>query len=132
MLVRYPALLMSVPPWMLYPEMLAMRHYGCVILIVYLFYGNNVSFLWQITVPWMQVAQQPVSIYGDLSICLNAPRNRGFSVNMSLTECAVIDGVISPGIVGETLPTGVQLILPARFQVITVLKWVNPLLPMFG
>jgi hypothetical protein len=45
---------------------------------------------------------------------------------MSLTQFAVIDGVISPGIVGETLPTSVLLILPARFRVITALKWVNP------
>ena len=91
MLVRYPTLLMPVPPRMLYLEMLAMRRYGCVILIVYLFYGSNVLFSWQITVPWMWVAQQPASIYGDLSICLDAPRNREFSANMSLSQFAVID-----------------------------------------
>ena len=73
----------------------------------------------------MWIAQQPASIYGDLSICLDAPWNWGFLATMYLTQFAVIDGVILSGIVGETLPTGVQLILPARFLVITALKWVN-------
>jgi hypothetical protein len=70
----------------------------------------------------MRVARQLVIIYGDPSV----PRIRGFLVNMSLTQFTGIDVVISSASVGEALLPGGQVILPARFWVITALQWVNP------
>src|SRR5882762_9776407 len=68
----------------------------------------------------MRVACQLVTIYGDPSV----PHIQGFLVNMSLTQFTGIDMVISSASVGEALLPGGQVILPARFQVITALQWV--------
>ena len=46
--------------------------------------------------------------------------------NMTPEQFATTDGVILPAHVGETVPPGVQVTLPACFQMITALKWVNP------
>ncbi|KIM71452.1 hypothetical protein PILCRDRAFT_17064 [Piloderma croceum F 1598] len=61
----------------------------------------------RITVAWMRVARQLVTIYGDPSF-------------------TGVDVVISSASAGKALPPSGQVILPARFRVITALKWVNP------
>ena len=76
----------------------------------------------------MQVAPQLVTIYGDPSVC---PYTLGFSVNMSLTQFTGVDVVISSASVGKALPPSGQVILPARFWVITALEWVNPFTARF-
>ena len=79
----------------------------------------------------MRVARQLVTIYGDPSVCPYTPLIRGFSVNMSVTQFTGVDVVISSASVGKVFPPSRQVILPARFRVITALKWVNPFTARF-
>jgi hypothetical protein len=44
---------------------------------------------------------------------------------MSLTQFTGVDGVILSASGGKALPPSGQVILPARFRVITALKWVT-------
>jgi hypothetical protein len=79
----------------------------------------------------MRVVPQLVTIYGDPSVCPYTPLIQGFSVNMSLTQFTRVDVVISSASVGNALPSNGQVILPARFWVITALKWVKPFTTQF-
>jgi hypothetical protein len=81
-------------------------------------------FFWQwVVVLRMRVVRQFITIHCNPFKRLVPAR---ISANRSLGQFALIDGVISSTRVWETLPTGVCLILPARFRVNTALEWVNP------
>ena len=79
----------------------------------------------------MQVVSQLATIYVDSPVSLFTPQNHKSLVNMSFGQFVTNDEVILPVCVGETFPTSVQVMLPARFRVNTcfqvnaALKWVN-------
>ena len=124
-LVGYLALVMPTPTRMRYLGMFIVRLLiQCVMLPVRLYCMVLNVFFWQwVVVLWMRVARQFLTIHCNPFKCLVPAR---ISANRSLGQFALIDGVISSTRVWETLPTGVCLILPARFRVNTALEWVNP------
>jgi hypothetical protein len=84
-------------------------------------------FLQQMALDRLQAIHQPARICGNPSACLFTTRNGVISENVSFRQFAAGDGVIWPVHVWAKLPIGVELILPANFQMnlYYTLKWVN-------
>ena len=79
----------------------------------------------------MQVVSQLATIYVDSPVSLFTPQNHESLVNMSFGQFVTNEEVILPACGWETLPTSVQVMLPAHFwvntcfQVNAALKGVN-------
>jgi len=70
----------------------------------------------------MQAVSQLVTISMDVPVGLSLCQNHEFLVNTFSAQFVLNTKVILPACVVETLPTDVEVILPARFQVNAVLK----------
>jgi hypothetical protein len=98
------------------------RNIACM----FIFYGTEHFISSQrVAAACMPVTCQWATIYGNLSACQFAPSHREFLASMSLEQFTTIDKVMSFAHVGETLPAGVQVIMPARFRVNSALKSLN-------